>query len=423
MKNLLLIIFTMASMSIFAQKAENYLWDESRVTPTSNHSTRYEIMKNDSLLLSLKISTQNNRKRVLWKNVAGMLTFGAISKTLYNDKIETDKPFSINASFIAGITGINAFSNSQQPVSVEAKHYDIKGTLLSSERLKISGKRKSKIYTYNKHFEHDGFVILTVKNIGKKSILASSTAQLFPRVILEKNGIKSVKKPIPSSPVTNSEAPPCIDCTEGGQFSDVVIIANRPNGEFNFHASYEANLGPTQTWQVSGMGSSGDASGDNGSAAADPGPEEKEIVRKLNNLKTNKCEAAYAITQLSLFQMGLLVYNKEFVTSYMNNSNMSAANTDGTAPENALKHALYIALNYCSIGKENAREMAKRHEVCNGVNQNPSTAELNMDSFNNDIGLIVAESVGCDDQGTLIASVRASYFNGSLHKLNGQPTP
>ena len=253
MKNLLLIIFSLASINLFAQKAENYLWDESLVNPMSNYSNRYEIMKNDNLLINLKISDQKKRKRVLWKNLAGMLTFGATSKIVYLKKKEMDKPVSINASFITGIAGMNAFSNKQQPVSVvEAKYYDMKGTLLNTQQLKISGRGKSKIYTYNKHFEHDGFVILTVDNIGKKSILASSKAQRFRRIALETNDLKAVKRPMPSSPITNSEVPPCTDCIDGGWFSPVTITANTQNGEFNFQASYEANFGPSQTWQVSG---------------------------------------------------------------------------------------------------------------------------------------------------------------------------
>jgi hypothetical protein len=112
---------------------------------------------------------------------------------------------------------------------------------------------------------------------------------------------------------------------------------------------------------------------------------------------------------------------KHEVTQAMITNNLEEANANGSSKENAFKHALLYAYMYCEIGEQHADAISDFHEVCNGVNQNPSNAEKDMDLFNNARGKDIVKQNGCD-RNVLLLAVWQAYLNQVLHDINGNGT-
>lgn len=215
---------------------------------------------------------------------------------------------------------------------------------------------------------------------------------------------------------------------DGGSFAVVTITAPSTNASYYFYSPRGTVL--NKSWDVgAGVAPSGGTGGPGTPGSGTPTgaapPEVKKVRRELNSLGANKCEANYIIDHLldvPLMAADLFA-NRLAVEQNLAANNMSAGNMNGEAPENAYKHALITAINYCDIGEQHTDAIANLHEVCDGVNQNPTVAQKTMDVFNNSKGMAIAKATGCSNRNALSAAVLAAYNNGTLHKINGQPTP
>ncbi|GLU54370.1 DUF6973 domain-containing protein [Dyadobacter frigoris] len=98
------------------------------------------------------------------------------------------------------------------------------------------------------------------------------------------------------------------------------------------------------------------------------------------------------------------------------------ANANGGAKQNAYKHALLYAYMYCEIGEQNADAIASLHEVCNGINRDPTPAERDMDTFNNARGKDIVKANGCGSRGVLKLAVWQAYLNQVLQDIDGIET-
>ena len=119
----------------------------------------------------------------------------------------------------------------------------------------------------------------------------------------------------------------------------------------------------------------------------------------------------------------ILVVNKTYTVAQCNLNGFAEANNNGESPENSYKHALFIALNYCSFGEQHATALGQMHEICNGPNQNNTIPEKMMDEYNNARGIDIAKLVGCSSMSDLSNACIIAYNTGVLHDVNGQPTP
>lgn len=133
----------------------------------------------------------------------------------------------------------------------------------------------------------------------------------------------------------------------------------------------------------------------------------------------NGCEVNYALSNMSIIEP--MINSKDLVESWLFTHNFQAGHFDGNHPYNAMKHALFQALNTCHIGSVHTLAMAERHEICNGELMN-SLQSVDMDRRNNGVGIHIARSVGCnfDD---LSNAVISAFLNGDLVKIDGSPTP
>ncbi|GAB2604725.1 DUF6973 domain-containing protein [Spirosoma areae] len=136
---------------------------------------------------------------------------------------------------------------------------------------------------------------------------------------------------------------------------------------------------------------------------------------------TNSCERDY-VTSNPLIAVPISV-NRGAVDKFMNDTFPKQID-NGDAPENAIKHALYQALNTCSFGATHTREMAERHEECDGERAG-SDASFRMDTHNNNVGIDIGkkwEVHGCNPA-NLVGLVLEAFQKGDLRKIDGTRTP
>lgn len=116
-----------------------------------------------------------------------------------------------------------------------------------------------------------------------------------------------------------------------------------------------------------------------------------------------------------------MLQNRDLVERWLYTHNFQEGHTHGDSPYNAMKHAMFQALNTCDIGMHHTGEMAIYHEECNGVKAGGNESIV-MDTHNNSVGMSIAKSVGCNFD-NLSNAVISAFLNGQLHKIDGQPTP
>lgn len=181
-----------------------------------------------------------------------------------------------------------------------------------------------------------------------------------------------------------------------------------------------------QSEYLSGGDGGGSGSGGGSSGPSEPSAEAKALNRQFNELSANGCEVRYVLSHLiDVPHMGAsLLLNRKAAEDYMDEHNMSIANSNGASMPNALKHGIITALNYCSFGEQHASTLAEIHEMCNGINQNQlmPAAELAMDRANNQVGLNIAKSVGCGNRTNLLNALHNGYTNGQFKDINGNNT-
>ncbi|WP_044129373.1 DUF6973 domain-containing protein [Rudanella lutea] len=158
--------------------------------------------------------------------------------------------------------------------------------------------------------------------------------------------------------------------------------------------------------------------GDGGSGA-DP----MVIVEEMG---TNACEDSYLA--LHPWIVPLMYLNREQNNNWCRDRYPEAIE-QGESSQNAMRHALYQAQNFCTIGESATYEMASRHEICDGELRGSPEATA-MDLANNDVGIQVGrelQSLGlCDSFQAIITFVEEAYYTGRLWHVTGStlsPTP
>ncbi|MCF0055406.1 hypothetical protein [Dyadobacter sp. CY356] len=413
--HILFLAFLFLTLHVLAQNENIELDPIYRVAAHDNSIKRIEIRKGEDISIDFSVNS------ILIKKSSGLLFLSSaplIGQSVKTENTMLRKYTPINFSITAGLAYLNLFGNKKRrKPGINIKQFNSKGDLLNSEWLKGRNKGNSLEFIFDKNILQDGYLEIAINNPAKKAIVVRSE-------INSKFSGKGIVIVGDSLPHTNSEIPN--EPIDGGTFGEVVIIGTTENGDFSFEADYEASLGPSGTWTVDvAPGSSGDGAPGGEPAGADPGPEEKAIVRELNKIQANKCEARYIIEHaISDPFIGPSLYiNKQTVEDYLDDHNLGAGNTDGGSVENAFKHAFFAALNYCSLGSQNAQAMADLHEICDGVNMNPgeSNEQWFMDDYNNTEGFEIAHSVGCNEA-DILAAVWDEYEHGGLHDINGNGT-
>ncbi|MFD2569002.1 DUF6973 domain-containing protein [Spirosoma soli] len=135
----------------------------------------------------------------------------------------------------------------------------------------------------------------------------------------------------------------------------------------------------------------------------------------------NSCEINYMINHA--IHAPSVLANRRTVEAFIRD-NFRAGNDNGDSPENAIKHALYQAINVCSIGADDTRALAQLHEECDG-RRFGTNQSFNMDTHNNNVGIAIGQNWqanGCN-LSNLAAAVIEAFQQGRLIKIDGTPTP
>ncbi|MBO0929983.1 DUF6973 domain-containing protein [Fibrella aquatilis] len=177
------------------------------------------------------------------------------------------------------------------------------------------------------------------------------------------------------------------------------------------------------TFCVSDQPPTKDRNGPSGPGRGDTDSKSK-MERLLEEIETNDCERRYA--RLHPWIIPLMYLNRAQNDSWCRQKYPEAA-TQGESSPNSMRHALFQAQNFCTIGESATRDMSQRHEVCDNVVQGPSQAASDMDTFNNEAGIGIGrelQSLGlCDNFVAMATFIEEAYFNGRLRRIDGQPTP
>jgi len=423
---LLLLIYVVSTFNCFSQLHNSDPKVGTIINVDDKINYEYKLSPNDRINGVIKITKHKNHKRLLWQGISslGLMSFNQLETKrgeLPSNQSIGSKSASYNIGILSTLSALNIFSKKGPEPIVEAIQYDLKGKMLSTERLHFSKGKRSTKYTLEKNIVENGTLVLSIQNISKAPIQAfnistvqySNNESVDTDSIIEAQTDNALRNPLPD-PAYTLFYPDALISGYGGGFS------------LNFLGSYYVGYPPTANWAFAVGNSGGGSSGGGGSGSGGsgpPSPGEKKMLDWLNRFGANKCEGQYiADHAVSDPLMGAkLLANKLAVEQYMDNNGMAAANQNGSAVENAYKHALFSAYNLCSIGETHAEIMANNHEICGGVNQNPNNQEWYMDDYNNHQGFDIARGVGCDPN-NIKAAVSAAYHNGILIDVNGNPT-
>jgi hypothetical protein len=245
------------------------------------------------------------------------------------------------------------------------------------------------------------------KILGKKKavVLPKQPASSVTEPVYYRVHPEDSKLPSPVFPTLNVDLP------------ELVVVASRTSHIFVLvYEPRRTSVDPEGGGHTGGGSGNGD--GDGGQA---------EMQNKFTEWEEelNECEQAYAYSHPAI--MPLMFINREQNAYLCNRYGFGRGVTDGDSPENAFRHALFQVQNVCAIGESAAREMAARHESCNGVLQGTGQGAFDMDTHNNNVGFALGYSIVssglCGNELAIVNAVRQAYFDGALKKHDGSPTP
>lgn len=429
-------IFAVGMMAVILP-AKGQVDQTATLKPKGKLTLRYPVMRGDSFYLQLLVNQKSISKKAIITNVIGAAAVGGSAIDLKNHNI--DRKISANNSFvkvsaISSLTALNLLNSKSRPnMLVHVSEHGLDQQHIKSTYLEKGKNRRTSEFKFSDQIERDGYVTLTLSNFGNKALKIDPVVWTNPNPSDIKKRMK-IRMPQDGPVIVNSESPidgdnngGGISTYDGGTFGAVTITAQSTGETYNLYSPY-ASI-PTSDWNI-GQGNAGVDGGGSSPGTSTPAPasstppELKEFRRQINELGANKCEVRYVIAYSGdVPNMPFsLVANKRTAEDYMEAHNMEEANDDGISTENALKHGIMIALNYCSLGEQHAETLADLHEVCSNMNQNQTFAELTMDRRNNKIGLDIAKSQGCNDINALLYTLHTAYINGSFKDINGNPT-
>lgn len=428
-------IFFMAMMAVILP-AKGQVDQTATLKPKGKLTLRYPVMRGDSFHLQLSVNHKSISKTAIATNVIGAATVGGSAIDIDNHNIDRKTSANnslIKVSAISSLTALNLLnSKSRSKVLVNVSEHGLDQQHIKSTYLERQKNRKASEFKFSDHIERDGYVTLTLSNFGNKALKIDPIVWTSPNSSDIKN--MKIRMPQDGQVIVNSESPidgdnngGGISTYDGGTFGAVTITAQSTGETYNFYSPY-ASI-PTSNWNI-GQGNAGVDGGGSSPGTSTPAPasstppELKQLRTEFNKLQANKCEVRYVIAYSGdVPTMSLsLVANKDAAENYMNEHNMEEANANGISSENALKHGIMIALNYCSLGEQHAASLADLHEVCSNMNQNQTFEELVMDRRNNKIGLDIAKSQGCNDIDELLYTLHTAYVNGAFKDINGNST-
>jgi hypothetical protein len=160
---------------------------------------------------------------------------------------------------------------------------------------------------------------------------------------------------------------------------------------------------------------------DFGDINTEPAPLEDDFER------LNVCEVAYfgrMFTEGKPIHIyaGAMLQNERIAIQEIRKYDIHFGDT-GDEPLNAAKHAIFQALNACSMPPGDAMALSVLHEGCPTiVNRTHPNSQL-MDMRNNAVGFAIRDEVGCANTQDLIDAVLRAFENHRLFKFDGTPTP
>jgi hypothetical protein len=427
MKDALLSLFMCLLCTVtIAQQKPYYQEDQFPVTPFGNKEIRVDVHKNDQVIFKIDVQSKRQRNLGLLKAIPAMVVInGDTKQNSTNENQKQVKGFSpVKLSLVTGLASLGFLKSRQKDTRVLMQHFSSGGEFIKSE--KLAGSKKAGTYSFEGEtiIAEDGYLLVSIDNLSRNSIFTTSSLVTTP----------SPKRPETSrmidtlsfgpgggGPVTNSEESPAWENNLDG----VTIVGTTASGEFRFNSPYQADMfGYASDWQAVSMPGGGNGGEGGNGPGPDPGPEEKKIARELRDIHANECETAFILDHLTDYTtMAAVLFGlRNKVENYMTAHGMGIANQNGAVPQNAFKHALLAAYMSCDMGINYAQPILDMHEICDGVNMNPSPEEWFMDDYNNDQGLHIARAVNCAGDAAIQDAVWAAYNEGILHDIDGNPT-
>ncbi|UTM21740.1 hypothetical protein [Dyadobacter chenhuakuii] len=410
MKRILLFLSFLYPLTGFCQQSEI---GQVILQPMQKRIFRQEINSYSEIDVQFQIQKTKKKKPL----VPTLMATGLILSNGYqNPQNETlvDKR-RINTITLSFLTGVGILASHRREAEIVVKQYATDGKLIS--RLKVL-KNKNSEYRVIKVSEEPGFLVISLINRTKKPLTI---------IGLGKSDSDSTMRTMMTDPSIDGDDNGGGQPYDGGTFAAVTISGS--SGSSHYIYSNRGSV-PNDSWRAGSPSGPGGGSGhpgsggDGGESSGAPSPEAKKLTREFNEFGANKCEARYIGDHLVDVPLmaPTLIFNKRRAEQYMTDHNMEEANTDGASSENALKHGIMIALNYCSFGEQHAETLGNIHEMCGGINQNPTSGQLQMDRKNNQVGLFIAKSQGCNDTSLLLLTLHTAYQNGSFRDITGNPT-
>lgn len=412
------VLFMLAVLPVRAQQSQT-----TTLLPNGKLALRYPVMKEDKLNFNLSVGKSRFSK---------MLKIGTIAGTGYSvgsivdhqnpalDQARPKRNIPLKISLFSSLAALDLFSSKKPSgLMVQVDEYSANHELIKSKYLPVANRKGNFRYNFVSQASQDGYITVSMANTGRKKLK------------LNYNDTHTTARVTTDPPIDgDTGASDDLYDVHGGTFDAASVTSHATNQVYYFYSYRGTSL--SKQWQVQSeyLSGGGDGGGDgHGSGGGDgssgePSAEAKALNRQINELGANGCELRYMLAHLPEYPLmaASLLANRNTAEDYMDLHNMEEANANGASTENALKHGIMIALNYCSFGEQHASELGELHEECNGVNQNGTGGEQAMDRANNLTGLTIAKSQGCGNISLLMHTLHVAYQNGAFDDINGNPT-